>query len=103
MASYQEIREIWGDTSSDGLKAQVDVAIIIAAEGKLSNVASTLEEQRWASGVLANPESEAKKALMAVIASNNGATIEQILSASDSVVQTQVNAVVPGLVIAFNG
>ena len=102
MATYQEIREIWGNVSNDGLKAQVEVATVVAAEAKLSGV-STADELKWAAAVLSNPRVEAQKALMSVIASNKSVTIEQMQSASDEAVQTKVDGIIDGLVSAFNG
>ena len=103
MASYVDIRSIWNDVSNDGLKAQVEVATVIAAEAKLSDGAATAAEQKWAGAVLANPKGEAQKAMLSVIASNNGLTIAQMQGASDTDVQTKVDAVVDGLIVAFNG
>ena len=103
MATYQEIRAIWSDVSSDALKLQVDVATVIAAEAKLSDGAATAAQQKWAGAFLSNPKGEAKKALLAVIASNKDATIAQMQGATDATVQTKVDAVVDGLVVAYNG
>ena len=103
MASYLEIRAIWNDVSNDGLKQQVEVATVIAAEAKLSDGAATAAEQKWAGAVLANPKGEAQKAMLSVIASNNGLTIAQMQGASDAAVQAKVDAVVGGLIVAYNG
>ena len=103
MATYQDIRAIWNDVSNDGLKAQVEVATVIAAEAKLSSGTATAAEQKWASAVLANPKGEAQKAMLSVIASNKDVTIAQMQGATDAAVQTKVDAVVNGLIVAYNG
>ena len=103
MASYVDIRSIWNDVSNDGLKAQVEVATVIAAEAKLSSGTATASEQKWAGSVLADPKGEAQKAMLSVIASNNGLTIAQMQGATDSDVQTKVDSVVDGLIVAYNG
>ena len=103
MASYVDIRSIWNNVSNDGLKAQVEVATVIAAEAKLSSGTATAAEQKWAGAVLANPRNEAQKAMLSVIASNKDVTIAQMQGATDSAVQTKVDAVVDGLIVAYNG
>ena len=102
MASYVDIRSIWNDVSNDGLKAKVDVAIVVAATDKLIGVTSTAAEYKWAGATLANPKSEARKALLAVMASNKDVTIAQMQGASKEVVQAKVDELVDGLVIAYN-
>ena len=103
MASYVDIRSIWNDVSNDGLKAQVEVATVIAAEAKLSSGTATALEQKWAGAVLANTKGEAQKAMLSVIASNKDVTIAQMQGASDAAVQAKVDAVVDGLIVAYNG
>ena len=101
MATYQEIREIWGNASNDGLKAQVEVATVISAQAFLVSATASTDELKWASSVLSNPRGEAQKALMSVIAANKSVTVAQMQGASDAAVQTQIDSIVAGLVSAF--
>jgi hypothetical protein len=99
VADYIELRKLFSD---DELSNRVDVAIVIAANGLLSGTPE-VNDKKWAAAVFANPRGEGKKALMAVIATHNGMTVEQITSAVDSTLQTAVDAIVPSLVVAFTG
>lgn len=101
MATYQEIRQVLSNVSNDGLKAQVEVATLVAAQALLSDESATAAQLKWSASVLSNPVGEGRKALMSVIAANKGVTIEQMQSASDAAIQTQVDSIVPGLVAAF--
>ena len=98
MALYIDLRNLFAD---DTLKNRVDVAVIVAASGLLAG-APTLDEQKWAAAVLNSPRTESRKAFMAVIAANKSATIEQILNANDTALQTNVDEVVPALVVAHS-
>ncbi len=99
MATYAELRQLFGDTS---LLARIEVALIIAANNLISGTPSTVESE-WASKCFSNPFDEAKKCLMAVLAENNALTIAQITAASDTAIQSAVNDVVPVLVAANGG
>jgi len=96
MATYIELRNLFDD---DTLKNRMDAAIVIAAKALLDGTPTTAD-QKWAAAVAANPRAEGKKAYMFVIADNKDNTVSQIKSASDIVLQTAVDAVVPSLVVA---
>ena len=99
MASYIDLRNLF---SNDELKNRVDIAVVIAANNLLSGTPTT-NDQKWAAHVFSGPRSEGAKALMAVIATNNGLTVAQITGASDTALQTAVDLAVPTLVIAYAG
>ena len=99
MATYVELRNIF---SNDELSNRVDIAVIIAANNLLSGT-PTINDQKWAAHVFSKPRVEGEKALMAVIATNNTATVEQITGALDSTLQTAVNTAVPALIVAYTG
>ena len=99
MASYIDLRNLF---SNDELKNRVDIAVVIAANNLLSGT-PTANDQKWAAHVFSGPRSEGAKALMAVIATNNGLTVAQITSASDAALQAAVDLAVPTLVIAYAG
>ena len=97
MATYQELKSLFKDSD---LLEKVEVAIIIAANGK---IAGTAAEQAWAVTAFNNPTAEAKKALMSVLAANNASTVETIQGAADATIQTNVDAVTDVLVAANGG
>ncbi len=100
MATYTEIRGLFSTNS--GLIGKVEVAIIIAAQNLLSGT-PTADQISWAARVFESPNSESKKALMSILAVNNGLTVEQIQSAADSAIQTNVDSVAQSLVDAHAG
>lgn len=94
MATYAELL-----TASENatLNAKMRVAVIIAAEkvrtenGATANHANRLV---WAAKVFADPVTEARRMLWAVLAQNASLTLAQITGATDSGVQTAVDAAV---------
>lgn len=99
MATYDELRQLF---DSSDLLNKIEVAIVIAANGLLSG-SPTAASKAWVVKVFSSPRSEAKKALMSVLAANSAATSAQILGASDAAIQTKVDEVVPILVDALAG
>ncbi len=96
MATYTKIRDLFSD---DTLRNRVEVAVIVAADGLLAGT-PTADEQKWATAVFDSPRREGKKAYMAVLAANSGATVAQIQSATDAAIQANVDDVVAALVVA---
>ena len=99
MASYQDIRTLFSDSD---LFEKIEVATVIAANGLLSGT-PTVAQKAWAAAVFSSPGVEAKKALMAVLATYSNLTVEQIQTALDPAIQTGVDAVVGVLVDAMAG
>ena len=99
MATYLELRGLVNDGD---LSNKIDIAIVIAANNLLSGTPTTAQ-QKWAASVFNEPRSESKKALMAVLAANSGATLSAIRNATDAAIQNQVDAVVDALVVAYGG
>lgn len=99
MASYTDLRGIFNDSV---LRNQVVMATVVAAY-ELVQGAPTANDRAWASLVAANPQSEGMKVFMFILAANRALTISTIQGASDSSIQTQVDAVVPSLVLALAG
>lgn len=94
MATYAELLQA---SENQTLNARIRVACIIAAEAiRTENVGTTNHANRvkWAKAVFANPLQEAQRMVWAVLAQNASATLSQITGASDSTVQTAVNAAV---------
>lgn len=96
MATYTELRSLFNDVDTS-LRGKVEVAVIVAAEAVM-NEAGTVPNHSarlvWAAQAFSNPAGEAKKALMAVLAANKAATVSQIKSATDTAIQTNVDAVI---------
>ena len=99
MATYIELRQLMNDAV---LPNRMDVATIVCAENLISDT-PTAADKAWANLVFANPRGESKKVLMAVLAANKLATVAQIQGATDEVLQTQVDLIVPNLVDALAG
>lgn len=94
MATYQELLA----AAEDGtLRNKIKVACVIAAEAVRNEAPGTTNHAArlvWARGVFQNPDGYVQQMLWAVLAQNAGATPAQIAGASDSTVQTAVNAAV---------
>ena len=99
MATYLELRDVFSDSD---LIRKLETAVVIAAHG-LSAGTPTTAEKAWIASVLANPKTVAAQATLFVLAANSGATVAQILGATDAAIQTNVDAVVPILVDASAG
>lgn len=94
MATYLELYALKSD---DELRNRVSVAVVVAAQALLAGT-PTVAQAQWAAKVFNNPKAEGAKALMAVLAANKNATAAQIGAVTDSAIQTQVDALVSGLV-----
>ena len=99
MATYTELRNLFNDGD---LINRTAVAIMIAVNTKLE-ATPTAANKAYAAKVFANPQAEAKVALMSVLAANAGATVSAIQGATDASLQTNVNSVVDSLIDALAG
>ena len=99
MATLKELRSLFNDSD---LQEQVEAAIIIAAHNKRAG-SPTAAEKAWAAYVFENPASEAKKALMGVIAEHSNLTVEQIRQATPTAIQNAVDGLADLLVDARAG
>jgi hypothetical protein len=92
MATYLEL---FDQRANSSLRNKVAVACIIAAEAIRTEDVNTVNHANrltWAKSVFIQPMVEADRMLMAVLAQNKDATVSQINGASDSAIQTAVNA-----------
>jgi len=96
MATLQELRGLFNDSD---LMEKVEAATVISANDLISGT-PTVDEQKWAAAVFGGPRQESKKAMLAIIAENNGLSTSAILGASDGAIKTQVSDVVSTLVVA---
>lgn len=99
MASYLELRGLFNDGD---LVNRTAVAIVISVNDLLEGTPSA-NDRKYAELVLSNPQSEARKVLMTVLAANKAVSVSSIQAASDATLQTKVDAIVPQLVNALAG
>ena len=102
MATYEEIRSLFQEIS---LRNKVEVAVCEAAR-IIAAVEDTTDSPwdqaagahdlrvKWAAKAIQSTASEANRVYKYVLAANKSATISQILGASDSAIQGNVNEVV---------
>jgi hypothetical protein len=94
MATYAELIQA---PQNVALQQRVFVATVVAAEAVRTESGATpnhANRLKWAKAVFTSPHTEADRMLWAVLAANKDATIAQITGASDTTVQTAVNAAV---------
>ena len=99
MADLIELRSLFNDSD---LLEQVEAAIVISAHNLRSGTPSAAEKA-WAAHVFTSPNTEAKKALMGVLAENAAFTVAQIKGASQVAIQSNVDGLVSLLVDAMAG
>jgi len=99
VASYLELRNLF---SNGDLLNKIDFAIVKAANDLINGTPGT-KEKSWATDVFSNPRAESQKALKVLLAGNSGMTISQIISVTDTAIQTAVDGVVPVLIDAKAG
>lgn len=95
MATYTELLELRRAFSP--LRNKVQVAVVIAANAiRTEDPATDNHANRlvWSRGVFENSEREADRMCWAVLAANKDLDLPAIQGASDSAVQTQVDAAV---------
>ena len=95
MATYAELFEL---SKNSTLRNKVAVAVVKKAQGLIDGGTPTAAEIAWANDAIANPASKAGQLLNYVLAANSGLTESQILAASDSAIQTNVDAAVDALI-----
>ena len=94
MATYSELFDL---RFHSALKNRVAIAVVVAAEAigtESPEPPNHAERLVWAASALANPEAEAGRIHWALLAVNKDLTTTQIVEASDSAIQTQVDAAI---------
>lgn len=94
MATYEELFTL---KSNDALRNKVSVACVVAADAIRSDPSPPGNQTNrllWAAAVMANPQAEADRMLWAVLATNKDQEVASIQGASDSAIQTNVDAAV---------
>jgi hypothetical protein len=100
MATYAELLQAADDAT---LQNKIKVACFVAAETvrtESAGVANHVERLKWAQKVFFDPGTEANRMIWAVLAQNRAFTLAQITGASDSAVQTAVDAAVNVFAVA---
>jgi hypothetical protein len=94
MATYDELLQA---SENEVLLRKIRVAIVIAAEtirNELSSVPQNAKRLVWAKKAFTDPQAILEPLTWAVLAQNKNATFLQIIGATDSVVQSAVDAAV---------
>ena len=94
MATYLELL---GAQNNDTLRQKVLVGCFIAAEkvrGEAAGTTNHTARLAWAKAVFANPERESERMIWAVLAQNAATPLASITGATDSQVQTAIDAAV---------
>lgn len=97
MATLQEQRQAFEDPT---LRIKVRQAIVKAAQAIIDEVGTTpnhAQRLAWAKNALPDPDALVNEFLGYVIAKNDGATLAQIIAATDATVQGNVNAAIDPL------
>lgn len=100
MATYSELRSL---VSDDDLRHRVETAVIIAAEAELAASPGSVAGRAWGLNVLRDAPGWGRIAFLTVLAANQSATVAQISAASDTLIQTNVDAAAPGWIAAEGG
>ena len=95
MATYTEL---YGLASDADLRNKIATAVVVKAQAYIDGGTPTTDELTWANNALAGPNQAAQKVLYYVLAANKGLTTAQILAATDSAIQTNVDTGVDALV-----
>ena len=97
MATYNELVAIVEDPSWGILLGKIKVAITVKAAEVINTPAPPASLLQWAKDALGHPGQAASDVAYYVIAENKSATVSQILNASDTAVQSNVNLAVDAL------
>lgn len=95
MATYTELFNL--RVNSD-LINKITVAISVKAQIILDLASPTVKQVTWATAAIADAQGKAGVILNYLLAKNAALSVEQILTASDATLQTQVNAVVDKII-----
>lgn len=97
MATYADLHDLASSGTIATLRKQIRVAITIKANTIAKSASPTTPAKEWSKQALANPQSYEQVVLNYVLADNASATTAQIAAATDTQVQTAVNAAVDTL------
>lgn len=98
MATLLELAQLPGSPGFDALKAKITAASAIKAEDIINETSPSADRLAWAFEALDDPANVAKSLIYGILAANAGASTTQILEASDTAIQTNVDNFVDKLV-----
>ena len=97
MATYLELAEITNEAGWNDFLNKVRMASAKKAQAVIDSTTPGATVLEWAKNTISNKNQAGDALVDYVIASNSGLTISTILSASDSAIQTNVNAAVDAI------
>jgi len=97
MATYAELFDL---LSNSTLRNKVQVAVTKKAQSLIDIAVPNANQIQWANIALTNPERMLDKLYPYVLAANSGATSAAIQAATDSTIQTNVDAAADKLINA---
>ena len=97
MALYTDLNAAIGSAQLEPLREQIVIAISVKAYAIATSATPTAAQVAWAKAALADPASYLKLLLNYIVAQYNTQTVAIIAGATDTQVQTAVNAAVDTL------
>lgn len=97
MATYIDLHNYRVGPDSQDLVNRIAVAVSVKAQAIADSVTPTAEEIAWAVTALSAPRQHADTIVNYVLAANKGLSIAAITAATDSAIQTNVDAAVDDL------
>ena len=97
MATYTELAVIHEDPLWNDLLAKIVVATSIKAAEIIGTVTPAPTLLEWAKGAIAKPGNAANDIAFYVVAANQAATVNQIVTADDAAIQTNVDAAIDAI------
>jgi predicted Zn-dependent protease len=94
MATYLELARITQENDWGDFIDKVETACVIKATAIIDSTSPTQVAKDWAEATIKTPATAALSVVWYVIGSNDNLAIATILSASDSAIQTNVDAAV---------
>jgi hypothetical protein len=95
MATYAELFDL---RSNSALRNKIAVACVKKAQTLLDQASPTVAEVAWANTTIGNPIAMADKIMNYVLVANSSVAVSQITGATDSAIQTNVDAAAAKLI-----
>lgn len=92
MATYNQLAAIQTDAGWQSFSEKVRVACIIRANAIRLDGAATAAQKAWAVKCIRDPVGTMESIRAMIVAANASATVSQITGATDSAIQTNVDA-----------
>lgn len=97
MATLQELADLPENASWGDLVAKIRAALLIKAYNLTELPTPSQAQLDYATSVILDPGAQANQVAFYVVAANSGQTVANILGASDSAIQNNVNGAVDNL------